>query len=197
MLRLPLLLLLSFMTSAAFAQTGYGIKGGLNVSDVVMTNYVNPDMESGLDLKLGIHAGAYVTGMVNEKLGLSAEILYSDKGVKGSSDIHLHYICVPLMVYYRFADHFSGELGPEPAYLFATGSKYGSVSGTYNNKFDLSLDAGLRFDAGKVLFGMRYGAGLFSVRNPEALTAGTGKDRIKYQNRVLQLWLGFRLWKVE
>ncbi|HEX8040453.1 MAG TPA: porin family protein [Chryseosolibacter sp.] len=191
------ILFLSFLTSAAFAQTGYGIKGGLNISDVVMTNYVNPDMESGLNLKLGLHAGAYVTGMVNERMGMSAELLYSDKGVKGSSDIHLRYISLPLMMYYRLADHIFGELGPEPAYLFATGSKYGSVSGTYNNKFDLSLDGGLRFDAGNWLFGIRYCAGLFSVRDPEPLMAGTGKDQIKYQNRVLQLWLGYRLWKLE
>lgn len=196
MLRLQILFL-TFLSSVAFAQTGYGIKGGLNISDVVMTNYVNPDMESGLDLKLGIHAGAYVAGMVNESMGMSAELLYSDKGVKGSSNIHLRYISVPLIIYYQFSDHISGELGPEPAYLFSTGSKYGNVSGTYNNKFDLSLDGGLRFDAGKWLFGIRYCAGLFSVRDPEPLMTGTGKDRIKYQNRVLQFWLGYRLGTLE
>ncbi len=187
---------LFLLGSVSFAQTEYGIKAGLNISDVVMTNYVNPDMESALDLKLGIHGGVYVKGMLNERMGMAAELLYSDKGVKGISNIHLHYITVPLVLYYQLTDHIFGELGPEPGYLFSTSSAYGSVSNTYNNKFDLSLDGGVLFNAGKFVFEIRYGAGLFSVREPAAYTSMV-KDRIKYQNRVLQLSLGYTLWDSE
>lgn len=189
-------LLSFFIPALAAGQTELGIKGGMNLSDIVMTNYIDPDVESALALKIGFHAGVYVSGVLSERIGMSGELLYSDKGVKGLSNIHLHYITIPLLVQYRLTDHLVGELGPEPGYLFAARSNRGSVSNTYNNKFDVSLDAGLRFNAGKWLVTLRYCAGVFSVRNlePSSIPA---KDRVKYQNRVLQLSMGYKLWAVE
>ena len=180
---------------AAAAQPEIGIKGGLNISDVVMTNYVNPDVESDLRLKLGMHGGFYVSGLINERVGFVGELLYSDKGVKGASNIHLRYITVPLLLQYQLTDHIAAEVGPEPGYLFSARSKYGNVSNTYNNKFDLALDGGLRFNAPKWFFSIRYCAGLFSVSETES--AGSGGKGIKYENRVLQLSAGRKLWSVE
>ena len=191
---------LAFMVvfpAVATAQAEFGIKAGMNVSDVVMTNYIDPDVESALSLKLGLHAGVYVSGPVSERVGVSGELLYSDKGVKGAfRNIHLHYITIPLLAQYRFTGHVVGEFGPEPGYLFAARSNHGSVTNTYNNKFDISLDAGLRFGTGSWLIALRYCAGLFSVRELEPSTV-PAKDRVKYQNRVLQLSIGYKLWEVE
>lgn len=189
-------LLSLFIPTLASGQTEFGIKGGLNLSDVVMTNYIDPDVESALALKLGLHAGVYVSGMVSERIGVSGELLYSDKGVKGLSNIHLHYITIPILAQYQLTDRLIGELGPEPGYLFSARSNHGSVSNTYNNKFDVSLDAGVRFNAQKWLIALRYCAGVFSVRDLEPSTV-PAKDRVKYQNRVVQLSLGYRLWMVE
>lgn len=177
------------MTSIAYGQVEYGIKAGLNISDVVMTNYINPDVESDLDLKLGLHAGLFLSGMVDEQFGLAAELLYTDKGVKGgSSNIHLQYITLPLIARYRLTDNIFAEAGPEFGYLFSARSKHGNVSNTYNNKFDLSLGAGFRFNTSKLIFGIRYWAGLFSVRDPIEIS---GSEKIKFQNRVLQLSAGY------
>lgn len=185
-----------FLPKLAAAQPEFGIKGGMNVADVVMTNYIDPDVESALALKLGVHAGVYVSGMVNDRIGMTGELLYSDKGVRGINNIHLHYITIPLLAQYQLTTHLVGELGPEPGYLFAARSGHASVSGTYNNKFDVSLDAGLRFNAQKWLIGLRYCAGVFSVRELEPSTVSS-KDRLKYQNRVVQLSLGYRFWVLE
>ena len=193
MLRLILIFSL-ILPYVAYAQTEYGIKGGLNISDIVMTNYINPDVESDLNLKLGLHAGLFLGGMVDERFGMAVELLYADKGVKAISNIHLHYITVPLIVQYQLADNIFAEVGPELGYLFSAKSKHGNVSNTYNNKFDLALDAGFRFNAPKLIFGIRYCAGLFSVREPIENFGASGSERIKYQNRVLQLSVGYKVW---
>jgi len=182
---------------ATLAQTEFGIKGGLNISDIVMTNYVDPDYESDLGIKLGLHAGVFVSGMVNEKFGIAAELLYSDKGVKGLSNIHLHYITLPLIIQYQLGENIFAELGPEPGYLFSARSAQGDVSGTYNNKFDLALDGGFRFNTPKLIFGIRYCVGVFSVREPIETVGVSGNERIKYQNRVLQVSVGYKLWTLE
>lgn len=174
------------------AQAEFGLKGGLNVSDIVMTNYVNPDVESDLALKLAIHAGVFVSGILVERIGMVAELLYSNKGVKGFSNINLHYITLPLLVQYKLTDNILAEVGAEPGYLFSAESEFGNVANTYSNKFDLALDGGFRLDMPKLIFGIRYCAGIFSVKEPTENAASPG-ERIKYQNRVLQISIGYKL----
>ena len=181
----------------AEAQTEFGIKGGMNISDIVMTNYVNPDVESDLGLKLGIHGGIFISSIVNDQIGMAAELLYSNKGVKAISNINLHYMTLPLLVQYQLTDRILAEAGPELGYLFSAQSKHGNVSSTYNNKFDLALDAGLCFNSAKLMFGLRYCVGLFSVREPMEYTGNSGDETIKYQNRVLQLSVGYKLWTLD
>jgi hypothetical protein len=190
-------LILLLLPACAFAQTEFGIKGGLNISDIVITNYINPDVESDFRLKLGLHAGFFVTGMVNDRLGMAAELLYSNKGVKANSDIHLHYITLPLMVQYQLTDHIFAEVGPEPGYMISATSQYGNVSGTYNQKIDLGLDGGLRYDTPKLVFGLRYCVGVFSVTEPVETVGPSGVEKIKYQNRVVQFSLGYKLYTFE
>jgi len=182
--------------AVVFAQAEFGLKAGLNVSDIVMTNYINPDVESDLTLKLGPHAGVFINGMIHERVGMAAELLYSNKGVKGVSNIHLHYITLPLLFQYKLTDRISAEVGPEPGYMFSAHSEFGNVSNTYNNKFDLALDGGFRLDTPRLVFGLRYCAGIFSVKEPIENASSPG-EKIKYQNRVLQISLGYKFWTLE
>jgi hypothetical protein len=185
--------LLMVYPAVSFAQPEFGMKGGLNVSDIVITNYINPDVESDFRLKVGLHAGVFVKGMVNERMGLAAELHYSDKGV---NDVHLRYITLPLLVQYKVAEKVFAEIGPEPSYLFSATSRYGNAANTYNNKFDLLLNAGILISVTRVMVGLRYCIGLFSVRDIE--NVGVPRtEQIKYQNRVLQLSIGYKLWSLE
>jgi hypothetical protein len=190
-------ILFLLFTSACYAQTEFGIKAGLNLSDVVITNYINPDVESDLNIKTGLHAGFYLNGMANEQFGLAAELLYSNKGFQANNKIHLHYITLPLLVQYKLSETIFAEIGPEPGYLFAARSSNGNESNIYNNKFDLALVAGFRLNTPRMLFGIRYCAGLFSVRETLDNNLFTGGEKIKYQNRVLQFSIGYKLWAVE
>ena len=195
MYRLAFILLLALPTQV-FPQADLGIKGGLNISDIVMTNYIDPDVESDLRLKPGVHGGFFIRAMANDRFGLASELLYSNKGVKAAStNIHLHYVTLALMVQYKLSETIVAELGPEPGYLFSAHSKHGDASSIYTNKFDLSLNGGFRLDTPKLIFGLRYCAGVFSVREPQF--NGTGMEKIKYQNRVLQLSVGYKLFSLD
>ena len=159
------ILIITFLVLPAivYGQAVFGIKGGLNLADIVMTNYINPDVESDLAIKPGLHAGVFIDGMVNERIGMAAELLYSNKGVKGFSNINLHYITVPLLAQYKLTDRLSAELGPELGYMFSAESPLGNVANTYTNKFDLAIDGGFRLDTRKLVFAIRYCAGIFPV----------------------------------
>lgn len=194
----PFILLFIFLPVLGFSQTEFGIKGGLNLSDIVITNYINPDVESDFQLKAGLHGGFFVNGMLSDRAGLAAELLYSNKGVRAAgSNINLHYIALPMLIQYGLTDHFLAEIGTEVAYMVSSSSEFGNVANTYNNKLDLGLDAGLRFDTSKMFFGLRYCAGLFSVTDPEEIMGPAGVEKIKYQNRVLQFSVGFKLYTLE
>lgn len=190
-------LFLVLIPAAAAGQTDFGIKGGLNLADIVMTNYINPDVESDLRIKAGVHGGFFAMGMIKDRVGMAAELLYSDKGVMANSNIHLHYISLPLLGTYQLTKSLHVEAGPELAYMVSATSDIGNVSSTYNNKFDLSLDGGLRIDVGKLVIGLRYCVGVFSVREPIETVTASGAEKIKYQNRVLQLSLGYKLLRLE
>ncbi|MGC1240453.1 MAG: porin family protein [Chryseosolibacter sp.] len=192
-----LLLYVFLFPAIGFAQTEFGIKAGLNISDIVMTNYVNPDVESGLRLKPGLHAGFFVNGTLKERIGLAAELLYSDKGVRANNTIHLHYIALPLLVQYQLREKIFAEIGPELGYMLSARSTLGDEGGTYNNKLDLALDAGVRFNTTKMVFDLRYCVGLFNVKEPFDGYNPPGVEKVKYQNRVLQLSVGYKLWILE
>ena len=179
------------------AQPTLGLKAGLNVSDIVMTNYVNPDVESDLGIKTGLHAGVFFLGQMQDRLGLGVELLYSNKGVKANRSIHLHYITLPVMGQYSLGQNIHAEFGPELAYMVAATSGHGSAIGSYNNKLDLALNAGLRFDLSRWMLHVRYSAGLFSVRDPVPAIGASGPEKVKYQNRVLQFSIGRRLFDLE
>jgi hypothetical protein len=181
------------------AQLFYGVKGGLNIADIAITNFVNPDVESGYTLKTGIHAGMFCSVEIHERFILSTELLYSNKGVKAIiTKIHLHYINIPFLVQYLVSDKFMVEMGPELGYLISATSRYGNVGDIWNNKLDVGLDAGVQYSITKRLKAiMRYNIGFSSVIDPMVYSGSNNNqqtdDVVRYQNRVLQFSLAYVL----
>lgn len=188
--------LLIFLTSFGLsqAQIDLGFRGGLNVSDIVINNVIDPDAESDFNFKTGVHAGFCAIAEVGTRTGLSAELLYSVKGVRAISNINLHYVTLPVLVRYTLAEKFIAEGGPEIGYLVAARSNYGNIANIYDNNIDLGLDFGLQYLISKDLsLGLRFNAGITSViRNPAEPSQG---EKVRYQNRVLQLSLGYTLYR--
>lgn len=190
-----LVLALLFTASLAKAQLSCGLKGGLNISDIVINNVIDPDGESDFNFKTGLHGGVFAIAEVGTRTGLSAELLYSNKGVNAINKIHLHYISLPVLVRYALADKLFAEAGPELGYLIEATSRYGNMSSTYDNKIDLGIDIGLQYNLmPKMIFGLRFNAGISSVIKSPAIPITQG-EKVRYQNRVLQFSIGYILYK--
>lgn len=184
------------VASCATAQITTGIKGGLNISDVVINNLIDPDAESGYNLKAGFHAGVFAVADIGTRTSLAAELQYSNKGVHAVTNINLHYVVLPLLVRYSLADKLIAEAGPELGYLVAAKSKYGNVGNIWNNKIDLGLDMGLQYNIfSSMTLGLRFNAGISSVI--EDTPPSAQGEKIRYQNRVLQLSVGYKLFRFE
>ena len=172
----------------ADAQIRYGVKAGLNIADVVINNVVDPDAEADYKSKPGPHAGIFIT-FDGDQTGFGAELLYSNKGVKAVTNISFHYIAVPLLFRYHLSEYFVAEGGPEIGYLVNASSKHGNLNHIWDNKLDLGLDIGIQYKGlSKIVVGMRFNAGISSVIRNAAVSTG---ERIRYQNRVLQLSAGY------
>ena len=185
-MQIKVLLFCFLVFTGAQAQLNYGIKGGLNLSDIVMNDIIDPDAESDFNMKAGWHSGIFFSTELNATWDVTAELLFSIKGVNAvDAKINLYYVTVPLLVQYSISENFKAEAGPELGYLVIAKSKYGNVSNIYNNKLDLGLDLGLIYSATKKInFGLRLNAGISSVIDSANQPSG---NKIKYQNRVLQL----------
>src|SRR5688572_5140450 len=138
----PIFLLLFCAPLIVFAQPemSVGIRGGLNLADVVINNVTDPDGESDFNLKPGFHAGVFAYADGGQRVGLGAELLYSLKGVRAITNINLHYITIPVFLRYEFSDKLIGEVGPEVGYLIVARSRYGNINNVYDNKVDIGLD---------------------------------------------------------
>jgi hypothetical protein len=179
------------------AQFSLGTRGGLNLSDVAINNTTdNPDAESDFMMKAGFHGGIFAIAEMGLRTGISAELLYSLKGVKAINNINLHYISLPVLVRYAVTDKFIAEGGPELSYLVSATSKYGNVDNIWNNKIDLGLDVGVSYlFTPRLSCGLRFNAGFISVIK-NAADNSTG-EKVRYQNRVVQLSMAYTLKKIE
>jgi hypothetical protein len=186
-----------------FSQVKYGLKAGINLSDVAIINYrdpdnyTDPDYEAGFDLKFGLHAGVFGRTAIADKVDFIAEIQYINKGVKANTRIDLHYISIPLLAAYEISDNIFIEAGPEVSYLAAARSRYGNVSNLWNNKIDLSLDAGLQFMMEeKISLSIRYCAGFLSVIDFDSTYGNSfSSGSPRFQNRALQFHRQLYRWR--
>lgn len=99
------------VVKASIAQVSYGIKGGLNFSNVYSTSL-------NTNFKQGFHAGVY--GKINLLiLAVQPEILFSQRGYveQNVKDVTLNYIDIPVMLKIKVFPMLSIDAGPQFSYL--------------------------------------------------------------------------------
>ena len=176
--------------TAAFAQTDFGIKAGLNYTKM---SQIKLDGNSS-DFKPGFHAGVFAD--INLLVvGIRPEILYSQKGFEvdgegGTVESTLNYIDVPVMVKLNPAPIVSLYVGPQISFLLGDDWK-SDLSGTFDpdsksTEFAGVIGAGVRL--GKLDLGARYNFGLSKVVSDERFD-----NFDKGRNQVIQLSLGIVL----
>ncbi len=122
----------------AEAQT-FGIKGGVNFSNIIKTNDRNFDTE----FKPGLNAGLFVDIPVVKGLAFSPELMFSQKGYKttGTSllgtaneySVTTNFIEIPILAKISPSDKFSIYAGPQVSFLASTKEKFTSGDATYQN----------------------------------------------------------------
>ena len=198
---------------SANAQTRFGLKAGLNVSQTgggtIKANGQYVDTEAS-DMLVGFHAGGYANFSFNPVIGLQPEVVFSLQGEKetvetASSKAYLGYINVPILLDIKPTPNFSILVGPQVGInVFKRMSIAGeSISGSEMD--DLLALAGMKVniaDIAAVLgvqyvildhltIGARYNFGFTSTVGLTKEGKDVGLSISGGGNRVIQVSIGW------
>ena len=175
--------LLSALITPAFSQTKFGVKGGLNVSNI------GGDAQ-GNDPKLGFHVGAFVNIKSSDKFAIQPELVFSRQGAQSSENsklkVNYDYINLPVMFHFYASQNVFFMTGPQLGILTAAKIKYEDQSASIKdalNSMDFGLGFGLGVNSDDVTFSARYTLGLSNTSK---------SDEGTFPNRVFQLSIGFK-----
>lgn len=174
-----LILLMVVGTSLNLSAQGldFGVKAGVNFSSVRDA--------SGLDNRTGFVAGVFAGGKLGDKLGVQADLLYSQQGAEFElGSFNLDYVNVPIVLKYYLSDSFNFHVGPQFGVLINDDAQTvvgETINDIATNDFDITAVLGLGFDLpmGIRLEG-RYNFGLSDVTKTE-----------KGKNSVVTLSVGY------
>ena len=196
MKKLIFLSLLSVMAFTGFAQTHFGVRGGVNFASI------NGDDTDNLSARTAIFFGAYGEFGIDDVFAIQPEILFSQQGAEYEDSeedgifydgrFKLDYLNIPVMVKIYIADGFFLEAGPQIGFLLSAKDEFDTpISGEEDIKdfiksTDFSGNVGLGYlmDMG-LNFNARYNIGLSSLDDFEGV-----EENLK--NGVLSIGVGFR-----
>lgn len=181
---------------------GFGIKGGINVSNV----YDEEGEDFVADNRVGFYGGVFVSVPLGTYIGLQPEILYSQKGFKGKGSFFGNsydfertsdYLDIPLQLQIKPIKELTFLVGPQFSYLMNTKDEFraGGVEFTQEEEEELSTD-----NIKKNVFGFVVGAEanfsgfLISARAGWDLSKSDADgDSVnpRYKNQVLQFGVGY------
>ena len=177
-----------------------GAKLGANYSNV----YDSEGQDFVADDKLGFVAGGFVTIPLGKLFAIQPEVLYSQKGFKGSGTLlgspysftrTTDYLDVPIFVAIRPSEYFSILAGPQFSYLMSKKNEFnGAVNQTQQDNFNndnirkntLCFIGGVDINLDKLVIGARAGWDL-KTNNGDG-TSNTPR----YKNTWYQLTLGYK-----
>lgn len=171
-----------FFFTATEAQSTFGIRAGLNASNVSFDNL------PGRKERLGFHAGVFGRlPMVENFIFLKPELCYSVKGtafeyLNEKRTLNMKYVDFMLPVAFRLGS-VDIEVGPFASFLISTPdytvyNENRVVTDAFKS-FDGGLTGGLTFNIDHFLIGIRYNQGLVDVTKDEARTLlGSGKSAV-------------------
>ena len=179
---------------------GFGIKAGLNFSNVSNAASVNSHSQAGF------HAGVLLGGASRRIFASRTELLYSQQGYGFSSDSasgsnRLGYILLAQLMAINITKFVQIQFGGQISYLLnakvnsnfpSTGNAGADQLLSLYNRLNYGYAGGVEIHpiAG-VLLGARYSISLNNLyKSPLDGPAGAGT--INYKNNVVQLFAGYR-----
>lgn len=187
---------------AASAQK-IGIKGGLNLSNIIKTG----DNNFSTEFKPGINAGLVLEVPIVKTFSFAPELMFSQKGYKtsGSSliggpydySVTTNFIDIPILAKFNATDKFSIVLGPQVSFLTSTTEKFTQGSTSYQNTIREENDRLKKSIAGGVAgFGVVLSNQLdfharYALDFQKTNEDGTRETPL-YKNQVVQFGLAFK-----
>jgi len=178
-----------------------GVKAGANLSNI----YDSEGEDFEADSKLGFAAGAFLSIPIGTFLGVQPELMFSQRGLRGSGTILFsdytfvrttNYIDVPLLLAIKPIPEFTLLVGPQYSYLI-------SQSYEFNNEF-INIDQQEEFENENIRKNILCITGGFDVNlNNLVLGARAGWDLLdnngdgtsttpRYKNMWAQATIGYR-----
>ncbi|HIS34760.1 MAG TPA: PorT family protein [Candidatus Avirikenella pullistercoris] len=188
------------LTAAAQPRFGYGIRAGMNLTDMVgkhssITN----------DWRVGFAAGIFIDYRFTDAFALEGDVLYSQEGLhkiksKDFPEIpgikaNMNYINVPVLAKFYPVGGFNMVVGPQASFLvkkkisgdILSGQEKHFIKDALNNTvLDLVVGIGYEFDFG-LMFDLRYAIGL-----TKTFEKVDGTRFMKGNNSNLQLTAAWR-----
>ena len=179
----------------------FGLKAGINISNV----YDSQGEQFNADSKLGLAAGVFVALPLGKYFGVQPEILFSQKGYKGSGSLlgsdysysyTSNYIDVPLLFAIKPISMITIVVGPQYSFLVKDSYTFNSaiINVNQENVFEndnirkntLSILGGVDFNFNRIVIGTRVGWDLQANKGD-----GTSETP-RYKNIWYQATIGFR-----
>lgn len=184
-----------------WARPRAGIKGGLNVSNLIV------DDVTDRNARIGFHAGVYGQLFSSRAFTIQPEVNFSTKGNKitiadgiidQETKFNLSYIDIPVLAVFKLGKAAEIHAGAYWAYLVGANvdadgdldNDFTRVDRDNFDKWDYGLVGGLGFNLGNgAQIGARYNYGL----NEIAESTGAKRMLGNTKNSVAQLYLAFNL----
>lgn len=180
-------LTLFFLFSLKAQNTRFGLKAGLNISNI------NSNYTGSFDPRTGLNAGALINIPLQYSWSVQPEIYFSGQGAKYYSyndgynhQLILNYVNIPLLIQYKLHGGLLLETGPQAGFLISAKDKVGDLEtgNVYNSDFknvDFAWSFGIGYRSISGLgVDLRYNPGISNVNN-------LGNEIL--HNNVLQLGL--------
>lgn len=179
----------------------FGIKGGINFSNLYVTDVQDENVKTGVML------GLFAKIPLSRGISFQPELLYSNKGAQltyanfiqgqGVYRFNLNYAEVPVTLVVNVVKNFNIHFGAYASYLLSANVKNvqeGTIVGVTElneddfNRTDYGLVGGLGVDIGKFGLGLRYNYGLKEVGKAGSLAGDLTKNS---KNSTLALYVAF------
>lgn len=183
----------------------FGIKGGINFSNLYAKDTQDNKMITGFNL--GLFAKLPFTNIV----AIQPELYYTTKGaqttynsafINGNFEYDFNYLEVPVLLVVNVTDHINVHIGPYLSYMLNGKVKNKSNVNSVDfdekintedyNKFDAGMAAGAGVDLGAVSLGARYTYGMTKV-GKERIFAGTAYTTPDASNGVMSIYVSWSL----
>ncbi len=187
---------------------GFGVKAGINFSNVVNASQINTSNQAGFN------AGFIMAPASKSVIGSRTELLFSRQGYNyatGSSTgaVNLDYIMLAQLMSIRITKFFEIQVGGQAAYLvsakadnskqYTSNSQVNSVIELYN-RYDYGFAGGIEFRPVKgLLIGARYNISIPDLYKQPSFSATDSipsfmpsTPTINLKNNLFQLYAGFR-----